>query len=426
MEQATEHPGTGGRDGALRAVAALFAEGAPKTGGVVKIYLRNFANFNDTFGYRQGEELLRQVTGYFEQTMNGAQVCRMGVSFLLLLPGADAARCAAVAEHAAERFAKSWPVGAVECLIGVDVAVVRYPAFAAAADELMRNLDLATAKGKVEEEGANPVVIFDEKLRERLYRHTVIARLLGSAVAAGSLELRYRPTFDFLAGQYTRVECQARLPTVEFGPILSGEFTPIAEESGIILAVNRYILRRACELIHLLLAEGCLFETVSVEISPVTLAHQGFLRQVANLMEEYAVPRKKLALEFRESPLSERAVRPAIEGLRAMGVEVEWSGGEFGFASLKDLLTLPLDVLRLRRLFLWQLETNPRSDPVIEALVQMSAKLGVKLIAEGVETEKQNALLNRYSFPYRQGHFYSHSLDFSRLRELLPVVEGWN
>lgn len=400
------------------ALKALFAQKPLPTGGAVKVYLRNFSSINQTFGYRQGEAVLSQVMQYLWD-IEDAKVFRYGsgVSIVALLEGADPARVTAVAQQIVDRFEQPWALGMLECRCAVDIGVVLYPDYANSAQELLAHLDLAVLhSGKT---GQNQITVFGPELEERLYRSAIIARLLGSAVENDNIELRYRPTYCGSKKRYNRVECQTRLLTVEFGPVKVAEYGPIAEEIGIATYVNLHVIRRVCTLIRQLLDEGYDFESVSVQVTPVMFVQQSFPDQLEALIREYSIPPKKLGLEVYENPLVSHLSKEVTDRLSGLGAEIIFNSLEFGSASFRDLLTLPIDVLKLKRQFIWLLETNPRSQPVIEGLIHMARGLGVKLVAEGVETDQQNDILNRYVCDYRQGFYYSPTVNVFELKELL-------
>lgn len=403
----------------IAALKELFAQKPLPAGGAAKVYLRNFATINQTFGYAQGEALLTQIVEYLAE-IPGVRVLRYGsgVSIILLMEGADPARATGVAQQIADRFERPWEMGMMECLCAVDIGVALYPDYAGSAEELLRHLDEAARQsGK---SGRNQITLFGQALEERLYRNTIIAKLLGSAVESDNIEMRYRPTFCHDKNRYTRIECQTRLLTVEFGPVNFSEYGPIAEESGIACFVNLHVIQRVCALIRRLLDEGLAFESISVQVSPTLFVQRGFTGEMAALMKEYRIPPKKLGLEVYETPLVSHLAKEVMDKLSALGAELVFNSLDFGYASFRDLLTLPIDVIKLKRLFIWQLETNPRSGPIIEGLIHMAEKLGIKLVAEGVETVQQNDLLTRYGCNYRQGFYFSPSVTLDELRELLP------
>ena len=413
------------RDACEQALRGMFdKQGGVLPGAAIKVHLRNFASFNTTFGYQKGEQLLREVAQYL------TEVCEhpiyrqgSGVSFILLVPDQGMYGAAELAEKIAERFEHPWQLGSLDCVCTACVGVVLYPDYASAPDDLLHNLDLAidqSTKG-----GHNKVTLFGPELQDRFYRDAVIIRLLTSAIENDQINIRYRPVWSLGDESYTRIECASRLLTVEFGPVRQSEFLPLAEESGVAYFVNMHVIRRACRAIQELTAKGVQFESMSVELSPVLLPQRGFVNEVAALLDEYRVPYKKLALEVYDHPMSAHCIRPVVEKLSSLGVEIVLGGVDFGFSGLRDILTLPVDAIKLGRMSVWQLETNPRSGAVVQGLIQIAASLGIKLIAEGVETDYQNSLLGRYRCPYRQGLYYSHSLSIAELEELFasPQLE---
>jgi len=409
-----------GRDACMRALGLIFGRKPETAGAAIKIYLKNFANFNEIFGFQQGETMLRQVADFLF-SLPGAQVFRLGggVTFILLLEGADQVRATHTAQSIVERFERPWPVGQIEYSCAVDVAIVHYPDYAETPETLLLNLDLALRESAAA--GQNQITVFGPALQERLYRNSIIAKLLGSAVAGNNIEIRYRPTFCAKKQRFTRIEAQVRLLTLEFGPIKAADFEPIAEASGIICFFNRHVLDKICALIRVFLDEGQEFESIAVNISPVMFIQQSFVSEVAALLEQYRIPKKKLALDIRPSPMIAPCARAVMERLSALGVEIVFTSFDRDYAGFRDILTLPLDFIKMGRPLVWQMETNPRSGPIIESIISMAGNLGINVIAEGVETEQQHIALNRYNCPYRQGFYYSQSVELSEMRRLLKM-----
>ena len=407
------------RDACEQALGALFEkEGGPGQGAAIKLHLRNFASFNSTFGFRKGEALLRQVAAYLSDAA-GEKIFRQGsgVSFILLLEGANAAKASALAQQIADRFEQPWLIDMVDCICAVSVGVVPYPEHAENPSDLLHNLDVAVDQST--KAGYNQVTVFGPALQERFYRDAVIMRLLTTAVESDKIDIRYRPVWNLHENCYTRIECYPRLLTVEFGPVKATEFLPLAEESGVACFVNMYVVRRACEAIRQLLDEGIVFESLSVQISPVMLIQRGFTDEVAQLLGSHNIPSKKLAFEIREDPMTAHCIRSVMEKLVALGVEIVLSGADYGLGGLRDVIALPINAVKLGRLSVWQIETNPRSGAVIEGLVQICENLGIKLIASGVETQYQNSLLSRYHCPYRQGLYYSPAISLPEIKTML-------
>ena len=400
------------------ALGRLFAEG--QAGAAIKLHLHNYTSFNATFGFKQGSALLCQVAGFLADLTRG-EIFRQrgGVSFVILLPGAGAQEATATAQKIAERFESPWQIGQIDCVCTVSVAALLFPDYAENPQDLLDNLELALEESA--KAGHNQVTVFGPELEDRFYRNSVIIRLLATAVESDQIEILYRPTWSLAEGRYTRIECHPRLLTVEFGPVQSSEFLPLAEESGVAYFVSMHVIRRACAVIASLVEAGYEFESLAIPVPSMLLIQRGFEEGLAALLSQYKIPYKKLALEIRDEPLTAPYIRPVLEKLSSLGVEIVLGRFNFGLSNMQDLLSLPIDAVKLGRRFVWQLETSAhsRSGALVEGLVRIAANLGVKLIAEGVETAHQSALLERYRCPYRQGFYYTPAVDLNELKALL-------
>lgn len=391
-------------------------------GAVLKIYVENFKFFNDTFGYQNGGLLLKEIA-LFLCGQPGSDVFRLGgVEFVIVLDGCNYAKTMEIAQTILDRFEDTWCINDLDCMCSVNMGIAFYPGIAENAEELLSHLDHAITEAT--QFGQNQLAVYDTGLAAKLYRKFGIAKNITKALLSGDIEIQYRPIFNTHTERFVRAEIYLRLFTVEFGIVNSAEFLPIAEDSGQICALNSYAIRRACELIRDLMAEGKDFESISVPISPVQFLQERFPHEVCQAIEEFGIPHKKLAFEITESILisSFSRVHLVMDELSEMGVEFVLNEFGTGFSGINNLLSLPVDVLKLERLFMWQLETNPMSGHVIEGLISIAKKLGLKLIAEGVETDNQVALLSKYGCDYQQGFYYSPTVGADELKELFAGV----
>ncbi|MCL2580146.1 MAG: GGDEF domain-containing protein [Oscillospiraceae bacterium] len=398
------------------ALGRVFEAGGQ--GAAIKLHLHNYTSFNATFGFKQGNALLEQVAGYLAEEAEG-EIFRYGsgVSFVILLEGANAAAATAFAQKIAERFDRPWAIGAIDCICPVSVSALLYPDYAGNAQDLLANLDLALNESV--KAGYNQVTIFGADLQDRLYRSSVIIRLLATAVETDQIDIRYRPTWSLADDRYTRIECHPQLRTVEFGPVQTSEFLPLAEESGVACFVSMHVLKHACETLSMLISEGFEFESLSLPVPSILLIQRNFERDLTALLSQYNIPPGKLALEILNEPLSAPYIRPVLEKLSGLGIEIVLSKFNFGLTNMQDLLHLPVDAIKLGRRFVWQVETDAKNGALVEGLVKIAGDLGVKLIAEGVETAHQNTMLERYRCPYRQGFYYSPAVSLDELKLLL-------
>ncbi len=204
------------------------------------------------------------------------------------------------------------------------------------------------------------------------------------------------------------------------GLVGSAEFIPIAEDSGQIRAIQYYALEHVCSTIAELLAAGKEFESIALPVSPVLFLQEDFLDEVRRLKEQYHIPDGKLALEIRESVLTTAYlnINIVMQVLSDMGVELILNDFGSGYSGISSILELPVNVLKLERMFVWQLETNPRAGVVIDGLIHIAKNLGLKLIAEGVETENQIQKLASFGCEYEQGFYYAPTVEKSLLMQI--------
>jgi EAL domain-containing protein (putative c-di-GMP-specific phosphodiesterase class I) len=252
-------------------------------------------------------------------------------------------------------------------------------------------------------------------------RHQAIARNLASALEKHELEMRYRTTYDVKKGKFTRAEFYIRIFVPELGMVGGVEFIPIAEESGQIRALMYYVLNETASRISELLKQNIEFETVAVWISPVLLQQADFVDKVAEVIRRYQIPADKLAIEIDGNDISSsyNTIMDLTTQLSDMGVELILNNYGSGASGLSQMLDLPVDILKFERMYIWQMDNDPQSEPVVEGLIRIAQKLGKRVIAEGVETEHQLELLDRFGCSLRQGFYYAPTIPESLLSSVL-------
>ena len=398
---------------------AIFASNSRKNkGSVLKLHLENFKVFNDTFGYLYSDLLLKEIYQYLK-SIEKAEVFRYtGIDFVIILEGMNYSQTMQVVETLQDRFEQHWRINDMDCMCVFNLGAIFYPGLADLTPQLLGYLDQAVnAAAKLEQ---NQVVVYDSELHNKLYRKSSIANSLKEAINEGALELRFRPTYRVEKNKFTRAESFLRLFSKEFGIISQTEFIPIAEDSGLICAIDNYVIHMVCQTIKTLLEEGKDFESLAVPISPIQFLQEHFCEQIAKTLEEYQIPASKLAFEITEGVLisSFPRVNIVMQELSDMGIEFILSEFGTGYSGINNILYLPVDVLKLSRTFVLQLDTDERSSVLIEGLIGIANKAGFKLIAEGVETEHQVELLKQYGCQYEQGFYYSSTVTTGELKAL--------
>lgn len=407
-----------------REMEALLGAAQARGTAVFKISLLDFKNFNDIFGRYYGDLLLQKVTAYLGG-LTGARVLRAGgVEFLVVLENCGYAAAKELCDAVCDRFNQTWRIGNMDFVCSMALGAALPPLTAENGEALLEMLDGAAQEAY--QVGQNAAVIYTAELRDSLQRTKAIATRLKNALAAADdpdLEVCYRPTVLYKAHRYTRAESYLRLFTDTYGLIGAATLIPIAEQSGLACALNLYAIRHTLALIRRLLDAGRVFETISVPVSAIQFLQPGFAGELDALLREYGVPADKLALELTESTLinSFLQVSCMMQQVADLGVELILSNFGTGYSGINNVLDLPVQVLKLDRMVIQQMENDPRCGCVVEGLISIAHKLGMKIVAEGVETDSQREQLAGWDCDYQQGFYYSATVHADELVGMLSM-----
>ncbi len=389
-------------------------------GVVMKFYIENFKRMNELFGFSYCEELLKVILEYLREK-TGCTVYRyVGVEFIAILRSRTQGQAVRLAEEILDRFSQSWKIDGTDCMCSCQIGLCSYPGYASSADEILKYLDLAVSKAA--ETGINQYAIYDSKLHAMYLRKQAIARYISTALENHELEIRFRPTYNTKENRFVRAEYYMRMFVKDIGLVGSAEFVPIAEDTGQISSVEYYALERVAQEIAELEKKGIAYESIAVPVSPVLIIQENFVDTVQRMIEKYQIPSGKLAVEIDEYALTTTPViiEIVMQQLKNLGVELILNNFGSGYSGISKILELPVDTLKFERMFMWQLETNPKSEPIVECLIKAADKLGKRLIAEGVETQRQLDILAKFGCEYQQGYYYAPTIP----QELLDGVLG--
>ena len=389
-------------------------------GVVMKFYIENFKRMNELFGFSYCEELLKAILEYLREE-TGCTVYRyVGVEFIAILRSRTQGQAVRLAEEILDRFSQSWKIDGTDCMCSCQIGLCSYPGYASSADEILKYLDLAVSKAA--ETGINQYAIYDSKLHAMYLRKQAIARYISTALENHELEIRFRPTYNTKENRFVRAEYYMRMFVKDIGMVGSAEFVPIAEDTGQISSVEYYALERVAQEIAELEKKGIAYESIAVPVSPVLIIQENFVDTVQRMIEKYQIPSGKLAVEIDEYALTTTPViiEIVMQQLKDLGVELILNNFGSGYSGISKILELPVDTLKFERMFMWQLETNPKSEPIVECLIKAADKLGKRLIAEGVETQRQLDILAKFGCEYQQGYYYAPTIP----QELLDGVLG--
>lgn len=418
---ATQVEETGGQNPLYIQLERVLSEERQRTGVVIKLYIENFKLLNDVFGYDYCELLLKQIIDWLSDVTKARVYRHIGVEFVIILENIGQGRAEELAEEILERFDQVWNVGDTDCLCSVQIGLCSYARRSLSVQGMMKCLDIAASAAS--ERGPNQSVMFDDSLERQFLRRQAIALQLKKALEDKAIETRYRPTYHMESNRFTRAEYYMRIFIEGIGMVGASEFIPIAEDSGQIREVEYFALDQVGACIADLVEAGRPFDSIALPISSVLLFQNDFMERVQQVIDQYKIPAGKLAIEINASALSISYLDLGLimQQLSSMGVEMILNDFGTSYISLTSMLDLPVNTLKLERMFIWQLETNPKAAYIIQGLIQIARQLGIHIIAEGVETENQLECLKRFGCEYEQGFYYAPTVEKDLLIDIIDT-----
>jgi len=386
------------------------------------IDLDRFKDINDAHGHAQGDALLKKVADRLQSVLRPDDtVARQGGDeFLVILPGIkDREMIEVLAQRVISQFGQPILVGNIEHRITTSIGVAIYPDDSQNADEVQQHGDIALFEAK--DRGRSCHVYFDTELNERAQRRSELRDALTRAVAEKQLTLHYQPQLDTASGRVLGVEALLRWHSREHGQVSPAEFIPLAEESGLITDIGRFVMRQAMHDIKLLNERCGLDLCLAVNISAHQMLGESMSACVGRITTALDFPRRNLTLELTESVLIEEFDRVSAElhTLRGMGVGIAIDDFGTGYSSLSYLNRLPVTELKIDRSFVHDIDREADNRTLIASIIGLGHDQGLRLVAEGVETAEQARLLKELDCDVLQGFHFSRPLPLEALREYL-------
>jgi diguanylate cyclase (GGDEF)-like protein/PAS domain S-box-containing protein len=393
-----------------------------------------FKLVNDTLGHEAGDELLQQIAGRLRGSLRGGDaigsdvagnlVARFGGDEFLILINDLATRedAIAVAARLLDVLAPVYNIFSSEVRSTASIGIVTSEQDQATAEQVLRNADVAMYEAK--RSGRACYVVFNDAMHTRLTRHVAIETNLHRAIGTAELSLVYQPIIELQSGRMVSAEALLRWSHPELGSISPSEFIPIAEETGLIAVLGRWVLRQACEaLVRWRESDPQRApRTISVNISRAELAlGSGLLEQVIGTLQSTGLPAPCLQLEVteREVTRNQEAAFELLNELRRLGVRIAMDDFGTGTSSLGFLREFPFDIVKIDRSFVKDLNARRDVLAVIHATVDLIENLGMASLAEGVEQPAQLAVLQSLGCRYAQGYLFSRPVPAERLLDAL-------
>ena len=385
---------------------------APRHGKQVAVLfldLDGFKHINDSLGHAVGDRLLQSVAARLKDQVRGSDtVSRQGGDeFIVLLSGAeDSDDAAIVAKRMIAAIGDVYRFDAQNLNITTSIGISVFPDDGDDAETLIKNADTAMYQAK--QNGRNGIQSFRAEMNVRAVDRQSVEQSLRVALEREEFVLHYQPKIDLASGAVIGAEALIRWAHPIRGLVSPAQFIPIAEQSGLIVPIGRWVLREACRQMCAWRDEGLLLKHIAVNVSAVDLWDEGFLDHVLTVLAETGLDAEFLDLELTETVLMKNvdATAATLQQVRKHGVKVSLDDFGTGFSSLSHLDRFPIDTLKIDRSFVSQI-TLESGAPIIAGIVNLARSLKLRVVAEGVETAAQLAFLRALACDEAQGYYFS-------------------
>lgn len=397
-----------------------------------------FQRLNDTLGHEAGDQLLQAVSdrlqkylrksdyiAYLDEDEMTEAVSRLGGDEYIVLLNEiehpnDAAKVAnRILKDISQPFKLNTHDGYITASIGISV----YPFDGEDAESLLRNADIAMYHTK--KQGGNNFQFYSESMNVNALRRLTIENNLRKALERNEFLLYYQPKLDVKDRRISGMEALIRWNHHEMGLISTAEFIPLAEDTGLIIPIGKWVLRTACLQNKAWQKAGCDSMKVSVNISARQFEQQELLENITRVLREADLDPEYLELEITESTVMknpEYAIA-TLQELKATGIKISIDDFGTGYSSLNYLRQLPLDALKIDRSFVSNALTRTSDRAIISAIISLAHNLKLTVIAEGVEREEQLAFLSELQCDEAQGYLFSWPLPADECTQLLKLAK---
>jgi diguanylate cyclase (GGDEF)-like protein/PAS domain S-box-containing protein len=397
---------------------------------VLFVDLDEFKVVNDSLGHPVGDRLLREVgLRLVPCARDGDTVARLGGDeFAILVEGPDAALTAtALAERVLDALAPGIEIDGELLVVGASIGIAVLGAGPAGADELLRDADLAMYVAK--RSGKNCYELYDPSMYEAAVRRRQLSAELRTAIDEDQLVVHYQPIVDLRGTRAVGVEALVRWLHPTRGMVSPAEFIPLAEETGLVVDLGRVVLRQACADVAAWRSAGVVDDDlyVTVNLSARHLAQDSLVGDVSGALRGAGLPAANLVLEVTETTVMHDVdlTSARLAELKALGVRVAVDDFGTGFSSLSYLSRFDVDVLKVDKSFVDRLTTHDDGAVLVRAVVDLAGALGLRTVAEGIETVEQLRVLEELGCGYGQGYYFARPMPASAVAELLAQADAY-
>jgi diguanylate cyclase (GGDEF)-like protein len=389
--------------------------------------LDRFKAVNETLGHEAGDVLLREVVQRLTSSVReGDVLARLGGDeFAVLLEDVeDLLEVEAVARNINEGLREPFHVGGRQVSVSASIGITICPADGTDPVALLNNADIAMYQAK--EQGRNTFKFFTPSMHEEILAHHRTESDLKNAIARGQFVLLYQPQLRLADHRIDAVEALLRWNHPERGRLNPSEFISIAEESGHIVPLGLWVIEEACRQLQRWEGAGVPLPRVAINVAALQFRQPGFHDAVRQILATHSVDPGLIELELTENSLMEDTdgTRECLRALKSIGVRLAIDDFGAGYSCLSYLRQFPLDVLKIDRSFVSDLDTSVDSQVICSAILSLAHRLSLDAVAEGIESEQQLSFLTRNDCQYGQGHYFSLAVEPDKIAAMMAQSGG--
>jgi diguanylate cyclase (GGDEF)-like protein len=382
---------------------------------VLMLDLDRFKNVNDSLGHAAGDALLREVAGRLRSALRDTDLLARlgGDEFAIIQAGCEDQREGSIdlAARICRSIAEPFLLLGRQVEVGTSIGIAMVPEHGGDLEQLLKKADLALYRSK--SAGRNCATVYDQAMSEELEARNTLEGDLRDAIARCQFEVYYQPFFDVQSGDRRGFEALVRWRHPVRGLVPPDQFIPLAEETGLIVPLGEWVLRRACD-DATRWPEGV---KVAVNLSPVQFKQAELFEVIQSALRNSGLPPERLELELTESVLLERAAEnyAFMQKLKSIGVALALDDFGIGYSSLSCLTAFPFDKIKIDKSFIGNLNRLHKSSAIISSVVTLARGLDMSVTAEGVETREQFEMLRTLGVNFAQGYLLGRPAPFALL-----------
>ena len=399
-------------------------QAAPTGLALLYLDLDNFRRVNDDLGPKQADFLLNTVATRLKRCLkkNDYVAHLGGDEFAVVIDGfTDQHSLANIAQRVKENIYRDVSFSDFTLNVGTSIGIAVYPQHGVKARQLVKSADYAMYHAK--EMGRNQFQFSSPYSRRRIKQKLYIEQGLKEALRNNEFELLFQPQIAIGNTTEHRLEALIRWQHPVKGRITPADFISIAEESGLIVDIGKWVIDSACQQLKALVEKG-IKAIVSINVSPKQFKRSDLAKDIFKALKKYEVPANQLELEVTESIFVEEVdqVAKQLQELRKEGISISLDDFGTGYSSLSYLKSLPINILKIDKSFIHELPHNKHSETIVETIINMAHQLSINVIAEGVENEQQLDLLKSLNCDFVQGYLFHAPLDSQQLIDLYRSI----